>query len=94
MKNNNKFIMTCAFVALVLTAALFLINAILGGFGGSLGWLGALLTGLGQLAMVACVIFPAMDYVKNKTIVWKVILWVALAVYVIAVVIPIIQAML
>lgn len=90
MKNKKNLVEVCAFVALVLSAVLYLVNLILGLIpGASLGLLGSILSMIASILMAVCVMFSGLAYVKGKGLLYNVILWVALVIYVISVVIPI-----
>ncbi|MBO4988952.1 MAG: hypothetical protein J6D37_01340 [Clostridia bacterium] len=92
-KNNNGLIKTCAFLALALSAIVLLINALLGLVGGNLGWLGDILVAVGQIAMAVCVAIPAYEYSRGKALWVKILYWVALVIYVVSAVIPVITGL-
>lgn len=90
-KNNNDFIKVCAYLALALSAVVFLVNALLGFFGGNLGLLGSILLAVGQIAMAISVAMPAYQFTKGKGAFVVILYWVALILYVASAVLPIFQ---
>jgi len=74
-KSNSSLTKACAFWAIIISAVLFVFGGIFD------GTLGAILGLIGKIALAAAVSFPALDYASGKGFVWRVIFWIALAVY-------------
>ncbi|MBQ8658878.1 MAG: hypothetical protein IJ506_07055 [Clostridia bacterium] len=74
-KSNSGLTKMCAFWAIIISAALFLLGGFLG------GTISAILNLVGKIALAIAVAFPALDYASGKGLVWRVIFWIALAVY-------------
>ena len=65
----------CSYFALVIAAFMFL-------FGGLFGKASAILNLIGQLCVLIGIGIPAYNYSRYKSTAWRVIFWIALAVYV------------
>ena len=70
---------------------LYVVSGILSWVGGSLGSIASWLNLIASIALLIGVAFPAWDYVKYKKKVWRIVYWVALAVYVFGVVFGVIS---
>ena len=88
---RNSFVKACAFIGILISAVLYVVSGILSWVGGSLGAIASWMNLIASLALVVGVAFPAWDYVKYRTQAWKIVYWVALAVYVFGVVFGIIS---
>ena len=64
-----------SYFALVISAFIFL-------FGAIFGQVGAVLNLIGKICMAIGISIPAYDYCGSKKTAWRVIFWIALAVYV------------
>ncbi len=76
-KKNNGLASMCAFWAIIIAAALFLC----GGFLGKFPTLVGILDLLAKIALAIAIAFPALSYASGKGFIWRVIFWIALAVY-------------
>ena len=80
---TSRFVRTCAYIALVISAGIFL-------FGGLVKWLdwtaltkiANTLDLIGKIALALGVAVCAYDFTYGKKKVWRIIYWVALIVYV------------
>ena len=88
--NKNDFVRGCAFWGILITAIIFVV-------GGILRWIGIAekivsLIDLGaKIALLIAIAIPAFDWVRYKKTGWKVVYWIALAVYVFGVVFGVIR---
>lgn len=82
--STHSLIRLLAFIGIFLSALLFVVGAILNWCG--LGNITSILNLIAQLSLLVAVAFPAWEYVKYRRKVWKVVYWVALAIYVFGVV--------
>ncbi|MBQ8374127.1 MAG: hypothetical protein IJX98_00960 [Clostridia bacterium] len=73
--SKGGMIRACTYFAVIIAAFLFL-------FGGLFPKIGSILNLIGQICLVIGIAFPAYDFTRGKSIVWRVIYWIALAVYV------------
>lgn len=64
-----------SYFALVIAAFIFL-------FGSIFGQVGAVLDLIGKICMAIGISIPAYDYCRGKKTAWRVVFWIALAVYV------------
>jgi len=87
-KSTGKgwLIRACSYFALIIAAFMFLFGGIFSGKAQSV------LNLIGQLFMLIGIGIPAYDYTRGKKIAWKVIYWVALAIYLFGCVFGIIRA--
>lgn len=83
---RNSFIKACAFIGILISATLYVVGGVLSWFGGSLGRIASWMNLIASIALLIGVAFPAWDWVKYKKKVWRIVYWVALAVYVFGVV--------
>lgn len=74
--STSSVLRTCSYFALVIAAFLFLFGGIFS------GQLKSVLNLIGQLMLLVGIGFPAYDFTRGKHIAWRVIYWIALAVYV------------
>ena len=87
----NRIMRICAYIALLISAGIFL-------FGGLVSWLGwsalskvvSILDIIGKILLIIGVAIPAHDFTLGKHRVWKVLYWVALIVYILGCVVGII----
>ncbi|MBS1400589.1 MAG: hypothetical protein HPZ86_07305 [Clostridia bacterium] len=73
---KSWLIRACSYFALVIAAFLFLLGGILNNS------ITNVLNLIGQLLMVVGIGFPSYDYTRGKHKAWKIVYWVALAVYI------------
>lgn len=87
-KSTGKgwLIRACSYFALIIAAFMFLFGGIFS------GKVQSVLNLIGQLFMLIGIGIPAYDYTRGKKIAWKVIYWVALAIYLFGCVFGIIRA--
>ena len=79
----NRVIRVCAYLALLISAGIFL-------FGGLISWLGwsalskvvSILDIIGKILLIIGVAIPAHDFTAGKKPVWRVLFWFALIIYV------------
>ena len=76
----------CSYFALVVAAFMFLFGGIFSGAAKSV------LNLIGQLFMLVGIGIPAYDYTRGKKIAWRVVYWIALAIYVFGCVFGVIKA--
>ena len=76
----------CSYFALVVAAFMFLFGGIFSGGAKSV------LNLIGQLFMLVGIGIPAYDYTRGKKIAWRVVYWIALAIYVFGCVFGVIKA--
>ncbi len=88
---RNSFIRACSFIGILISAVLYVVSGILSWVGGSLGSIASWLNLIASIALLIGVAFPAWDYVKYTKKVWRIVYWVALAVYVFGVVFGVIS---
>ena len=72
---KSGFLRGVSYFALVIAAFMFL-------FGAIFGQVGAVLNLIGKILVLIGIGIPAYDYSRGKSTAWKVIYWIALAVYV------------
>ena len=72
---ETQFLRGISYFALVIAAFMFL-------FGGLFGKASAILNLIGQLCVLIGIGIPAYNYSRYKSTAWRVIFWIALAVYV------------
>ena len=75
--SNAKFVKLCAFVALILSAGLFIFGGL---FAGSL--IGRILNLIAKLALLVAIAVPAYQYSTSLKKGWKIVFWIALIVYI------------
>ncbi|PWM74222.1 MAG: hypothetical protein DBX59_04020 [Bacillota bacterium] len=73
---RRSFVKLCAFIALFLSAIIFVIGGLLAG-----SKAGTILDLIAKVALLIGIAFPAYDYVRGLNKVWKIIYWVALIIY-------------
>lgn len=81
--NTNDFMRACAYFALIIAAAIFLVNGIFNYFEIS-GFekLLSVISLIGQLCLAIGIAFSAYEFTCGKAVVWRVLFWIALIVYV------------
>lgn len=79
----------CAFWGIVIAAVLFVLSGILGLLKVT-GLIVGIVDLVGKIALVLAVGIPAYDYTKGKKKAWKIVYWVALAIYVLGVVLAVV----
>lgn len=82
---KSGFLRGVSYFALVIAAFMFL-------FGAIFGQVGAVLNLIGKILVLIGIGVPAYEYSRGKSMAWKVIYWIALAVYVFGCVFGIIKA--
>jgi len=83
---KSRLLKACSYFALIVAAFMFLFGGIFSGAAKSV------LNLIGQLFMLVAVGIPAYDYTRGKKTAWRVIYWVALAIYVFGCIFGIIKA--
>ena len=74
---RRSFVKLCAFFGLIIAAFLFVFGGL---FSGSTA--GSILEIIGKLALLVAVAFPAYEYSCGMKKVWRIIFWIALAIYI------------
>ena len=81
--STNGIIRACTYFALVIAAAIFLFSGLVRFLDiAALTRLVSVFNLIGQICLVIGIAFPAYDFTCGKKRVWRVIFWVALAIYV------------
>ena len=91
MSNNSngkasKFVKLCAFIALILSAALFVFGGL---FSGSI--IGDILNLVAKLALLIAIVVPAYQFSSGLKKGWKIVFWIALIIYLLGCVFGIIK---
>lgn len=79
---NGSLVRTCAYIALLIAAALFLFNGLMNLLEISVS--GKLLSAIrliGNICLAVGIAFPAYDYTRGRKSVWRILFWIALIVY-------------
>lgn len=76
---RRSFVKLCSYIALVLAALMFLLGGVLSKVFSV--QVVSILNLIGQLALLIGIAFPAYSFSRGTHIAWRVIYWVALAVY-------------
>lgn len=74
---RRSFVKMCAFIALFLSALLFVFGGL---FSGSI--IGNVLNLIAKIALLLGIAFPAYEYAKGLHKAWRIIYWVCLVVYI------------
>ncbi len=88
--SSNTWAEICAFWGIVIAVALLIVTAFLNIFGASLGMIAVILDLIAKMSLLIAVAGPAYAYVRYKKIGWKVTYWVALVLYIIFIVFPVV----
>lgn len=90
--STNSVIRACTYFALVIAAALFLFNGLVQFLNiAVLNSLASAFNLIGKILLVIGIAFPAYDYTCGKKQAWRVLFWVALAIYVLGCVFGVIR---
>lgn len=73
---KRDFIKLCAFIALLISAFLFVFGAL---FSGAVN---SVLNLVAKLALLVAIAFPAYSFSRGCTKVWRIIFWIALVIYI------------
>lgn len=73
---RRSFVKLCAFIALFLSAVIFVIGGLLAG-----SKAGSILDLIAKIALLIGIAFPAYEYARGLNKVWRIIYWVALVIY-------------
>lgn len=80
--SQTNLVRLCAYIALLIAATLFLVNGLLGLLEvAGMGKLISVLGFIGKVCLAVGIVFPAYDYTCGKKRIWRVLFWVAVAVY-------------
>lgn len=74
---KRSFVKLCAYIALFLSALLFVVGGLLSG-----SVAGNWLNFIAKIALLIAVAFPAYDYSRGLNKVWRIIYWIALVIYI------------
>ena len=89
-KNGKPFSVTCAFFGLIIAATVFVVSGIFSAFNFLLDVV-KILDLIGKIALFLSVALCAYKFVSDKRKGWKIVYWVALAVYAAGVVFGIVK---